>query len=62
MKAGSEGVCCDNAQGCLRIESHIAEGLDVLFVQAWVRCDNKTQQIVLNHEFNKNFSISPREC
>ena len=35
-------------------------GFDVLFVQARVHCDNKTQQIGLNHDYNMTFSISPR--
>ena len=34
-------------------------GFDVLFVQARKHCDNKPQQISLNHDYNMTVSISP---
>ena len=48
---------------CEQVQSigHNVEGLDVLIAQAQVHCDNKTQQIGPNQDYNMTFSISSRE-
>ena len=42
--------------------SLVASGLDVLFAQAWVHFDNKTQQISFNPDYSMTFLISPSQC
>ena len=37
-------------------------GFDAVFAQAQLHCDNKPQQIGLNHDYNMPFSISLRDC
>ena len=39
----------------------VLEGLDALFAQARVHCDNKPRHIGLNHDYNMTSSISPSE-
>ena len=40
-------------------EHEQASGLNVLFPQALVHCDNKSRRIGLNHDYNIAFLISP---
>ena len=40
----------------------MAPGFDFFFARTLVHCDNKPQQIGLNHNYNMTFSILTREC
>ena len=49
-----EGMCEQEVKSW----DHQAEGFDILFTQARVHCDNKPQQIGLDHDYNLTFFVN----
>ena len=60
--SGSGVVCCHNAQGRVRTATSIpdpkGEGLDLLFIQAQVHCDNPSSTGI-THKDDMTIFISP---
>ena len=51
------GVCCHNAQGCVRNRRSFGRGIGRTFCTRPSTCDKKTRQFGLNHDYDMTFSF-----